>query len=80
VNATPLGMAGESLPGGLVAAASGLFEMAYGPQTVPAVSEARRRGLPVADGLSMLVAQAARSFELWTGVAAPLPVMLAAAR
>jgi len=80
VNATPLGMAGESLPAGLVAAAAGVFDMAYGPAATPAVVEGRRLGLPVADGASMLVAQAARSFELWTGVRAPLPVMLDAVR
>ena len=32
----------------------------------------------VVDGLSMLLYQAARSFELWTGVPAPLEVMRAA--
>jgi shikimate dehydrogenase len=32
----------------------------------------------VVDGLSMLLHQAARSFELWTGVPAPLEVMRAA--
>jgi shikimate 5-dehydrogenase len=30
------------------------------------------------DGLLMLLHQAARSFELWTGTAAPLEVMRAA--
>jgi shikimate 5-dehydrogenase len=29
----------------------------------------------VLDGLEVLVAQGAASFELWTGVAAPVPVM-----
>jgi len=32
----------------------------------------------VVDGLSMLLHQAARSFELWTGAPAPLEVMRAA--
>ena len=32
------------------------------------------------DGLEILVAQGALSFELWTGRSAPLEVMLAAAR
>ena len=78
VNATPVGMAGEALPDGVVDAAVGLFDMAYGVDPTPAVFEADER--PVADGIDMLVAQAARSFEIWTGRAAPLEVMEAAAR
>ncbi len=78
VNATPVGMAGESLPEGVIDAAVGLFDMAYGAVTTPAVVEAG--GRPVADGIDMLVAQAARSFEIWTGRPAPLAVMEAAAR
>ena len=80
VNATPLGMSGEVLPDALTRAASGLFDMAYGDRPTPAVVDARRRSLPVADGLAMLVAQAARSFEVWTGIAPPRRAMEAAAR
>ena len=68
VNATPLGMHGEQLPEVPLEAASGLFDMTYGSGTTPAVADIRARGLPVAEGLDMLVAQAARSFELWTGI------------
>ena len=80
VNATPLGMDGEALPEGVMAAASGLVDLAYGPDPTPAVREAGRRNLPAADGIDVLVAQAARSFRLWTGREAPLAVMEAAAR
>ena len=41
---------------------------------------AQRRGLKTVDGLPMLVHQGARAFELWTGTAAPVETMLAAAR
>ncbi len=75
VNATPLGMHGEPLPAGVVEAAAGLFDMAYGTRVTPAVAEARRRLLPVVDGLDMLLAQAAASFTLWTGRTAPLETM-----
>ena len=80
LNATPLGMHGESLPPGLVEASAALVDLPYGPEPTPAVALARRRGLPVADGLDLLVAQAVLSFELWTGVAAPRAAMEAAAR
>ncbi len=79
VNATPLGMHGEPLPAPVLAAAAGLFDMAYGPATTPAVTAFRGVGLPVAAGIDMLVAQAAVSFELWTGRPAPEAVMRAAA-
>lgn len=80
VNATPLGMHGEDLPSGVLRGAAGLLDLAYGPQETPAVRRARADGLPCADGVEALVAQAAVSFTLWTGVPAPRPVMVAAAR
>lgn len=80
VNATPIGMRGEPLPSRVLAMASGLFEMAYGPQPTPATLECLQRHLPHADGIDLLVNQAALSFELWTGVAPPLDVMEHAAR
>jgi len=41
---------------------------------------AREAGATVHDGLDVLVAQGAASFELWTGVPAPVEVMRAAVR
>ena len=43
-------------------------------------SAAREAGATVIDGLDVLVAQGAASFELWTGVPAPVEVMRAAVR
>jgi shikimate dehydrogenase len=43
-------------------------------------SAARAAGVRVLDGLDVLVAQGAASFELWTGVPAPIEVMRAAVR
>jgi shikimate dehydrogenase len=44
------------------------------------VAAARAAGCEVVDGLEALVRQGARSFELWTGVPAPVDVMRAAIR
>ncbi len=78
VNATPLGMRGERLPEGVLAQAAGLLDMAYGSGTTPAVATMRRRGLPAAGGVTMLLGQAVESFRLWTGRTAPLAAMRAA--
>ena len=55
-----------------------LIDLPY-PATATA-REAERRGARVVDGLDVLVAQGAASFELWTGVPAPVDVMQAAVR
>jgi shikimate dehydrogenase len=73
-------MAGESLPEPVLAAARGLIDLAYGDRDTPAVIRAREVGLPFMDGVEFLVLQAAGSFEWWTGIDAPLAVMLEAAR
>jgi shikimate dehydrogenase len=78
-NGTPLGMHGEPLPEGLVEAAAGLIDMPYGAEPTPAVAAAQRLGVPAADGLDLLVAQAALSFGLWTGVEADVGAMRRAA-
>lgn len=80
VNATPLGMRGENLPSPVVGVMAGAFDLAYGDGETPLVTAARRRGLPVADGLDLLVAQAEESFRIWTGLVPPPGVMEEAAR
>ncbi len=53
-----------------------LVDLPY-PETATAAS-ARRAGATVVGGLEVLVAQGAASFELWTGVPAPIDAMRAA--
>ena len=79
VNCTPLGMGGEELPGEVLGLASGLLDMAYRSEPTPAVQKIREMGRPAVEGLELLVAQAGRSFTLWTGFPAPLEVMRRAA-
>ena len=45
----------------------------------PLVAAARERGAAAANGLGMLIHQAAHAFRLWTGEEPPLEVMSAAA-
>jgi shikimate dehydrogenase len=50
-----------------------LVDLPY-PRSATAAAAAAN-GARVLDGLEVLVAQGAASFELWTGIAAPVPVM-----
>jgi shikimate dehydrogenase len=79
VNCTPIGMKGEALPDGVLALASGLLDMPYRATPTPAVERARQLGLPVVDGLDLLVRQAGHAFRLWTGMEPPIEAMRQAA-
>ena len=80
INATPLGMHGESLPDGVVERSGALIDMTYGAGRSPAIVDALALGIPAADGLTMLVGQAIEAFELFTGQKPPVHAMEAAAR
>jgi shikimate dehydrogenase len=54
-----------------------LVDIVYKPLETPLLAIARERGVSVANGVAMLAHQAAVQFELWTGVDAPIDVMLA---
>ncbi|HPU39698.1 MAG TPA: shikimate dehydrogenase [Microthrixaceae bacterium] len=88
VNATPVGMAGAShgssaatpIPTSLIRPDLVVSELVYHPARTPLMDAALAVGAPTANGLSMLVHQAAVAFEHWTGAAAPLDAMFAALR
>jgi shikimate dehydrogenase len=69
VNATSAGLenAMPALPRGVFAQGALGYEMLYGRST-PFLEFAQREGAQVADGLGMLVEQAAESFYVWRGV------------
>ncbi len=89
VNATPLGMGvvvatdGEREPLPLDASRLGpgqlVVDLVYHPATTPLLLAARERGAAVANGLGMLIHQAAHAFRRWTGEEPPLEAMSAAA-
>ncbi|HVR05221.1 MAG TPA: shikimate dehydrogenase [Solirubrobacteraceae bacterium] len=64
----------------LVGGYSYVVDLVYSDGLTPLLLAARERGVPALDGLEILVAQGALSFELWTGRRAPLDVMRRAAR
>lgn len=57
-----------------------VVDLVYAPPRTPLMRLAADAGAEVHNGLGLLVRQAALQFELWTGRAAPLDVMLAAGR
>ena len=60
-------------------AGSCVVDMVYADRPSPLLAHARKRGAEVVDGLEILVAQGAASFERWTGRPAPRDVMRKAA-
>ena len=80
VNATSAGsrpgdqspMAGIALDGEIV------FDLVYSPAETPLIAQARAEGCWTIGGIEMLIAQAERQFETWTG-SAPPPGLFAAA-
>jgi 3-dehydroquinate dehydratase/shikimate dehydrogenase len=73
VNATSSGsqagdvnpMAGMRLDGEIV------FDLTYSPEVTPLIAQAREAGCWTIGGIEMLIGQAERQFELWTGEAPP---------
>jgi shikimate dehydrogenase len=61
---------GTGLHDGLV-----VVDIVYKPLRTKLLQQAEAAGARTVDGLGMLVHQAARAFELWTGQRAPVNVM-----
>lgn len=78
VNATPVGMeAGEPppVPAGSISAGQIVVDLVYAHGRTTLLEAAERAGAVAIAGTGPLIHQAARSFELWTGHAAPVALM-----
>ena len=88
VNATPLGMADAGGGGGaawpidpsLIGAGQVVVDLVYHPRVTPWLEAARDRGASVANGVGMLVHQAALQLAGWTGLEPPVEAMWRAGR
>jgi 3-dehydroquinate dehydratase/shikimate dehydrogenase len=83
INATPIGMAGNTgkgIPTSPLEAnelnARLVFDLVYNPIETPLLRLARQKGIAVITGVEMFVQQGARQFEIWTGKPAPEEEML----
>ena len=81
INATSAGLGTEpvAFPGAAIGRATLAYDMVYG-RTTPFLQAAGAKGAKCADGLGMLVEQAAESFFLWRGVRPPTRSVLASLR
>lgn len=77
VNATPLGMEGETLPAPFDALPPGVavYDCVYRSDETSLVVAARAAGATARDGRGMLLGQATVAYERWTGRSAPVSVM-----
>jgi shikimate dehydrogenase len=80
VNATSVGMLspGPVIDVNLLAPHASVFDVVYIPAQTELVRQARGRGLPAANGDTMLIAQAAAAWMRWTGLPDPSDTMRAA--
>ena len=77
INCTSASLGGSALaidwsvaPRGAIA-----YDLMYSPNGTPFLNAARAHGIRTIDGLDLLVAQGARSFEWWLGIQAPRKAM-----
>jgi len=82
INATPVGMHpdADSSPIHGPIAADVVFDMVYNPPITNLLRSAASQGKTIIQGGTMLLAQAARQFEIWTGRPAPAEVFEADAQ
>ncbi|MGI9117627.1 MAG: shikimate dehydrogenase [Gaiellales bacterium] len=86
VNCTPVGALvdpeGMPLPASRLLDERVVVDLAYRADATPTplITAGAEAGCAVVDGLEVLARQGARALEIWTGEAAPLETMLAAAR
>ena len=76
LNATPLGRHDEMpMRPNALPKTGAVIDLVYVKGGTPLIRKARSLGLRVADGWGVLLAQGARSFEIWTGRPAPVDAM-----
>jgi len=83
INATPVGMSPNEdetpVNKKYIHPDLAVFDLVYHPLETRLLKEARMVGAKTINGLSMLIHQGAASFEIWTGIKAPIEVMMKAA-
>ena len=79
INATSIGLGDDNRPDinyDTIIPAMIVSDVVFNPSETHFLQEAAKRGAKTVNGLGMLACQGARNFTLWTGVEAPLEVMI----
>ncbi|MDI9643160.1 MAG: shikimate dehydrogenase [Archaeoglobaceae archaeon] len=78
-NATPLGMKGFlsalPIPEEILKPEMIVFDAVYNPPETELIKKANEKGCRTINGLDMLVYQAEKAFEIWTGIKPPVSLM-----
>jgi shikimate dehydrogenase len=86
VNCTPVGMKHSAMEGqsaldsARIPQRALVYDLVYNPIETQLLREAHKAGARILGGLAMLVYQGAAAFELWTGMEAPVDIMMQAAK
>ena len=86
VNCTSVGLEGSVTEGespleaSLIPRRALVYDVIYNPIETPLLKAAKAAGARTLGGLPMLIYQGAAAFELWTGLRAPVDIMLETAR
>jgi len=86
VNTTSMGMRHATaehqspMAASLISSTALVYDLVYNPRVTPLLEAATAAGAKTMSGLSMLVYQGAESFTLWSGVEAPIGVMMVSAQ
>lgn len=80
INCTPIGMHGHSegrspVGSGCLRGVSLVYDLIYTPEETALLKDAKNSGCRTLGGSTMLVAQAAEQFRLWTGIEPPADVI-----
>ena len=77
VNATSIGLKNEPtpVPTDIINQDSVVYDIVYLPMSTDLIKKSKKNGATVIYGYEMLLAQAARSFEIWHGTKAPYEAM-----
>jgi len=83
INATSAGLRESDAPPvdlDALPSPAAVYDMIYNPAQTKLLAQAETRGIPNANGLSMLVHQGARALSIWTGATVPVETMRSAAK
>jgi shikimate dehydrogenase len=77
INATSIGLQNEisPIPQNIITSDTVVYDIVYLPMNTDLIKKSKEKGATIIYGYEMLLAQAARAFEIWHGIKAPYEAM-----